>query len=234
MKVLLAVLHHAVFGGPHNQLLRMARPLYSRGWRTVVVLPDGPGNAAARLREAGVRVIQVPLHRPRKTLNVKPHADWILGFVPEISALRRVIREERADVVQVAGPMYAQGAIAARLEKVPVVWQLLGLFTPFPVRCLTMPFVLALSEVVMTTGRAVARAHPGAQRLGRRLVPFYPPVDTDEFRPDPARRKSSREKLGVPEDAVLIGTLGNFIREKGHDLLVEAAAVVQNKFPRAV
>ncbi len=233
MRVFLAVLHHEVFGGPHNQLLRLAAPLSSRGWETVAVVPEGPGNAADRLLGAGIRVIQVPLHRPRKTFHPKPHADWILGILPEISLLRRIIREERADVVQVAGPMYPQGAIAARLENVPVVWQLLGLFTPFVIRCLTMPLVLSLSDVVMTTGLTVARAHPGALRLGPRLVPFYPPVDTDEFRPDPFRRTAARDELGVPQGSLLVGTVGNFTRQKGHDLLVHAAALVQKKLPRA-
>ena len=232
MRLLLAVLHHSVFGGPHNQLLRLAAPLSSLGWQTVAVLPEGPGNAAQRLRRARIRVIQVPLHRPRKTFRLKPHADWVMGFLPEISLLRRIIREERADVVQVAGPMYPQGAIAAHFENVPVVWQLLGLFTPFPIRCLTMPIVLSLSEVVMTTGRAVARAHPGVLHLGRRLVPFYPPVNCNEFRPDLTRRGAAREILGVPPDNILVGTLGNFTWQKGHDLLVQAAELVQRQSSR--
>jgi len=232
MSVVLAVLHHPVFGGPHNQLLRLSAPLSSRGWETLAVLPEAPGNAAERLRAAGIRVLQVPLHRPRKTVHPKPHVDWVLGFLPEISALRRVIREHHADVVQVAGPMYPQGAIAAYLEGVPVVWQLLSLFTPLPLRCLTMPLVLFLSDVVMTTGVRTARAHPGAMRLGKRLVPFFPPVDTQEFRPDLVRRTMAREELGVSADTVLIGTVGNFNWQKGHDILVRAAHSIKPRFPR--
>ena len=232
MSVALAVLHHPVFGGPHNQLLRLAAPLSARGWETVVVLPDAPGNAAERLRAAGLRVLQIPLHRPRKTLHLRPHADWILGFLPEIRALRRIIREQRADVVQVAGPMYPQGAIAARLEGVPVVWQLLSSFTPFPLRCLAMPLVLSLSDAVMTTGTRTARAHPGAVHLGNRLIPFFPPVDTQEFRPDPVRRVMARQELGVSEDTLLVGTVGNCNWQKGHDLLVRAAPALKPRFPR--
>lgn len=233
MRVTLAVLHHAVFGGPHNQLLRLADHLSVRGWETIAVLPEVPGNAAERLRAAGIRVIQIPLHRPRKTLNPVPHGEWVLGFLPDISLLRRVIREQHADVVQVAGPMYPQGAIAAYLENVPVVWQLLGLFAPYLVRCLTMPLVASLSDVVMTTGLTVATAHPGTTRLGRRWISFYPPVDTREFRFDPDRRKAAREELGVPEDCTLVGTVGNFNWQKGHDLLVLAALSVRPIFPRA-
>jgi glycosyltransferase involved in cell wall biosynthesis len=234
MSVILAVLHHPVFGGPHNQLLRLAAPLSLRGWETVVVLPEDSGNASERLRAAGIQVMRIPLHRPRKTFHPKANAEWVQGFLPEVDILRRIIREQRADVVQVAGPMYSQGAIAGYLEGTPVVWQLLSTFTPFPLRCLTMPLVLSLSDVVMTTGHVTARSHPGTLRLGRRWVSFYPPVDTNEFRPDPLRRKAARGELAVPTDKLLVGTVGNFNWQKGHDLLVRAAMAVHEGFPEAM
>ena len=233
MKVLLAVVHHEVFGGPHNQILRLQNSLAERGWETVAVLPDTRGNAAERLRAAGIRVIQTPLHRPRKTLHPGRHVELVFGFLPEIANLRRIIREQHADLVQVFGPIYPHGAIAAHLERVPVVWQLLGTFAPLPVRTAFMPAVLYLSDVVMATGQAIARAHPGVAGLKSRLVPFYPPVDTQEFRPDPLRRAQARQELAVPPDALLVGTVGNFNWVKGHDLLVQAAAVVRQRFPNA-
>jgi glycosyltransferase involved in cell wall biosynthesis len=231
MSVVLAVVHHPTFGGPHNQLLRMSRRLLARGWETIVLLPEGPGNAAERLRAAGIRVFQVPLHRPRKSFSLKPHWDLVSGFLPEIATIRRVIRGVRADVVQVIGPMYPHAAFAARREGVPVVWQLLSTFAPLPIRCAMMPMVLYLSDVVMTTGMAIARAHPGVTRLGHRWVPFYPPVDTGVFRPDPHQRAIARKELEVPADAILVGTVGNFNWQKGHDLFVRTASHVQQRYP---
>ncbi len=233
MKVVVAVLHHLVFGGPHNQLLRLHKPLRDRGWETVVVLPEGQGDGVDRLSSAGLRVIQTPIHRPRKTLHPGPHLGLVFGLWPEISRLRRVIREEGANVVQVFGPMYPHGAIAARMEHVPVVWQLLGTFAPPLIRTLLMPVVLNLSTVIMTTGMEVARAHPGATRRGERLVTFFPPVDTYEFRPDRLRREQARHELGIPGNGFLIGTVGNFNWVKGHDVFVRAAASVLERFPRA-
>lgn len=232
MHVLVAIIHHNVFGGPHNQLLRLREPLLAQGWETIVVLPREPGNAADRLRTAGIKVLQVPLHRPRKCFRPGPHLRLLAGFRSEVAELRRIIRSERADVVQVFGPMYPHGAVAARQEGVPVVWQLLGTFAPGPIRTVMMPVVLHLSDVVMTTGMGIARAHPGAMRLGNRLMTFFPPVDSNEFRPDPVRRKLAREKLGISPDDLLVGTVGNFNRVKGHDLLVRSAHRVRQCFPR--
>src|SRR5438552_3354462 len=70
----LFVIHYPVFGGPHNQALRLAAPLAAAGWETVVLLPDEPGNSADRLREAGLEVVTAPLSRIRATRDVRRHA----------------------------------------------------------------------------------------------------------------------------------------------------------------
>ena len=233
MKTVLAVLHHPVFGGPHNQLVRLSKPLAARGWTTIAVLPEEQGNAAERLRSAGIKVVRTPLHRPRKCLNPGPHLALMSGLFREIAGLRGIIREQRADLVQVFGPLYPHGALAAHLEGVPLVWQLLGTFAPYPIRLAMMPAILGLSDVVMTTGLSIARQHPGVRKLKHRWVPFYPPVDTEEFRPDPSRRALAREELGIPAEGILVGTVGNFNRVKGHDFFVHAASYVQARFPMA-
>jgi glycosyltransferase involved in cell wall biosynthesis len=95
----------------------------------------------------------------------------------------------------------------------------------------TMPVVVRLADVLMTTGREVARLHPGALALTDRLVTYVPPVDTHEFRPDPDRREAARGALGVPKGAPLVGTLGNLNPDKGHEFLVRAAALLRRERP---
>ena len=73
MRCFLFVIHYAQYGGPHNQALRLAGPLRERGWETVVLLPDEEGNAAERLRAAGVETLTVPLGRIRATRSPEPH-----------------------------------------------------------------------------------------------------------------------------------------------------------------
>jgi glycosyltransferase involved in cell wall biosynthesis len=99
--------------------------------------------------------------------------------------------------------------------------------TPPRVRAFTMRVVRRLADVVMTTGRALADEYPGAAELRERCVTVYPPVDPDEFAPDGARRQRARAELGVPPDAVVVGTIGNRNPTKGHDLLAEAIAEVR-------
>jgi glycosyltransferase involved in cell wall biosynthesis len=220
---ILYVIHYPYFGGPQNQALQTARPLAERGITTTVVLPDEPGDAAGRLRAAGIEVILLPLHRLRAVPNPVVQARFLAAMPRELMALRRVIRERSIDVVQVGGLVNPHAAIAARLEGAGVVWQLLDTRAPMALRSLLMPWVLTLADVVMTTGRGVARVHPGAEGLGPRLVPFYPPVDTAVFGPDPGRRTAAREELEIPLGAPVVGTVANLTPQKGLEHFVAIA-----------
>ena len=219
----LQVIHYPFFGGPQNQALQLARPLAAHETTTTVVLPDDFGNAAQRLRDAGIEVIPASLHRLRATVNPIVQARFLAGVPSEVAALRRLIREQSIDVVQVAGLVNPHAAIAARLERVGVVWQLLDTRAPMALRRVLMPWVLTLADVVMTTGLGVARVHPGATALGPRLIPYFPPVDISEFRPDSARRVLAREALGVASSTPLVGTVANITPQKGLEHFVAVA-----------
>lgn len=230
MKVL-HVVHYPVFGGPHNRALRLHRPLGQRGWETIVLLPDEPGNAADRMQAAGLEVVTIPLRRLQVQREPRIHLRYALALPEDVARVRRVIRERDIDVVLINGLVNPHAAIAARLEKVPVVWQLLDTRAPMALRRVMMPIVSRLSDIVMSTGMEVARVHPGAIALGARLVPFFPPVDTNLFRPDASRGRSAREELGLAPDDLIVGNVSNVNPQKGHGTFIRAAAALRRSHP---
>lgn len=224
---LLSVIHYPVFGGPHNQALRLTAPLRRAGVETSVLLSDEPGDAAERLWAAGVDVITMPLHRLRATPHPLTQLRFAACFWPEVGAIRTVVRERSIDVVQINGLVNPHGATAAWLEGVPVVWQLLDTRPPMLLRRAIMPLVTRLADVVMSTGRAVGRVHPGAEALGDRLHIFFPPVDPEAFAVEDVDQGAGRAEFGfVPEDLVM-GTVGNLNPQKGHEYLIRAAAIAR-------
>jgi glycosyltransferase involved in cell wall biosynthesis len=230
----LTVLHYPVFGGPHNQAAQLAPALERRGWETLVILPTEPGNAEARLRGEGVGVRTMPLHRMRATMQPFTHIRLATRIGADISGIRQLIRTERIDLVQVSGLINPQAAIAGWLEGRPVVWQLLDTRAPVAARFAMIPVIRALADVVMTTGLKVASQHPGLGTVGERLIPYVPPVDTVAFRPGPERRAAARERLRVPEDGILVGTLANLNPQKGHEYLLQAVAKLRSTCCRDV
>ena len=229
----LFVIHYPVFGGPHNQALHLARELARRDVSLTVLLPDERGNAASRLRADGVDVVTIPLHRGRVTFNPRTHLKLIGTLPREVRRIREVIRDHSIDVVQIGGLVNAHGAIAGRLENTAVVWQLLDTRAPMAFRRLIMPLVVRLSDVVMSTGNAVARVHPGAEQMGDRLLVFFPPVDPEEFSVEKADRGEARLRFGFSPDDLVLGTVGNLNPQKGHEYFLQAAALARSEGQRA-
>ncbi len=124
-----------------------------------------------------------------------------------------------------------QPGIAAKLEGVPVVWQLLDAGYPMLARRIFMPIVVRVADVLMSTGIAVARVYPGAMEMGDRLVPFFPPVDLNLFKPDPLVRQTVRQELGIGPDELLIGTVGNISPQKDHLGFVRIAGALKRIHP---
>jgi glycosyltransferase involved in cell wall biosynthesis len=227
----LFVIHYPVFGGPHNQALLLARSLERQNVEMTVLLPDEPGNAADRLRAAGVDVVSMPLHRVRATPHPAHQLRFLVGLRREVGAIRQLIRERAIDVVQVGGLVNPHAAIAARQEDTPVVWQILDTRTPMALRWVMMPLVLRLSDMVMTTGRAVADVHPGAAGLGDRLWPFYPPVEPKVFSAEHGDRGAARAELGFAREDLVLVSVGNLNPQKGHEHLLRAAALARRTRP---
>ena len=117
MMRVLSVVHYPMFGGPHNRNMRLAPVLRGLGVDTTVLLPDEPGNAAARLTESGVDVRTLPLTRIRASRQLRPHVQLLRNFPAEVSAIRKLIEHLRIDVVQLNGLVNSQAAFAARRRR---------------------------------------------------------------------------------------------------------------------
>jgi glycosyltransferase involved in cell wall biosynthesis len=231
VKRLLSIIVGPVFGGAHNQALRLAEPLRERGWSTSVVLPPTATEASAVLAAAGVEVTHVPMARPRLSATIGPHVAFARDLRRQIRRIRAVVRAERADVVQIHGPLNPHAALAARIEGAAVVVQLLDTRPPVLARYVAMPFVHLLADSIMATGLGVAEVYPSAMRFGDRLIPYAPPVDIEQFRSRKGSRSRARQLLRVGSDDVVVGSVGNRNPQKGFDHLFSAMGRLRIRHP---
>jgi glycosyltransferase involved in cell wall biosynthesis len=220
-----------VYGGPHNQALRLAGPLRERGWETIVLLPEEAASAAERLRASGVETHTVPLARIRATRSLEPHLRLARNFAGDVSRIEQAIRRQGAALALIGGLHNSQAAFAARRAGRAVVWQIVDTKSPLAFRRLAMRAVTGFADVIMSTGHEVARVHPGALAFGDRLVPYLPPVDLSEFAPDPERSSAARSELGLEAGDHAVGTVSNISPMKGHLTFIRAAARLRRQRP---
>lgn len=229
---LLYVIHYPVFGGPHNEALRLNGPLASRGVRLTVLLPDEPGDAAPRLRTAGIDTVQIPLHRLRAVADPLIHFSYFGTMMHDVRRIRRVIHDRQIDLVQIGGLVNPHAGLAARREGVPVAWQVVDSRPPRMLRLLCMIFVRRLANVIMFDGKALIELHTRKQLNVPHLV-YFPPVDTKRFRPSTTYRSEVRKELNIPEAAPVVGTVANISPQKGLEFFIEAAAQIRRTAPDA-
>lgn len=232
-RVALNAIAYPVFGGPHNRAVRLNDALERRGWQTVVLLPDEPGNAAERVREGVVKVVQVRLHRLRANLDPRLHAKSVFGFIPTIVDIRRKIRNRNVQLVVVCGLANPHSAIAARLENLPVVWQITDSHTPSILRRLMMPIVGKCADAVMFNGQATLDLHAGGNAMELPSFVYYPPVDTRRFNDSHRSRLAARKRLDIPENAFVVGMVANLNPMKGIEYFIRAASIVYREVPHS-
>ena len=226
MKTVLCVVHSPLFGGPHNKTINLAEPLRSRGWKTVLAIPDQPGTAAQRVRAAGIEVEELPLRRVRASLDPRIQLGFLRTFPGGVRALEQAIERHAADVVQIGGLVNPHAAFAARRTGAALVWQVVDARSPWPVRRPAMALVRRYADAVMFNGEALIDIHGGRASLPLPTFAYLPPVDTGRFVPSRESGLRVRDELGIPPDALVVGTVSNLVPMKGLETFVAAVAEI--------
>jgi glycosyltransferase involved in cell wall biosynthesis len=233
IRVLYCILDNR-FGGPHSLALTMARALRPQGVETTFLTGR---KSAETWQPDGFASFCVPhlqcISRNRPVSNL---CRFLLCLGGTLAHLRGLLRTRRIDVVHVDGVTNVLPAIAARQCGVPVVWTYND-HPPWTLEPMLLRLVARFADRVIVQGEALKQVRTaGRTGLQDKTEVVYSAVDTSRMapeRPDPLGlkgRSSSRailqRELGLATDCLLVGTVGNLNRYKGHTYLLEAAARV--------
>ncbi len=208
-------------GGQERLILSLSRELMRRG-HDVRVLSLTRGGT---LREQfdGIPIVDVPRRDAFDPLLVPRIARALWTHVPD------VVHTHNAAPLIYAAP----AARAARVKRVVhtkhgsntyskrALWLARG-------AARTISSFVAVSEE--TAIRARRDEHPSLARV--RVVPNGIPLA--QFARDTEARDSVRRELGIPGDAVVVGSVGRLVEEKDYPLLVRAVAPLANERLRLV
>ena len=220
----MCVVHSPLYGGPHNEALRLEEAMRRRGWETVIAIPNEPGTAGPRLRASGIALEELPLGRLRADPRLLPR--FVSSFRPTVRAIDQAIERTGASLVQIGGLVNPHAAFAARRHGAAIVWQMVDAGSPAPLRRAAMTLVRRYADAIMFDGEALVAAHGGRDSLSLPTFVYFPPVDTERFAPSLERRASLRAELGIPADVPLVGTVSHLTPLKALETLLAAATQV--------
>lgn len=217
--------HSAGLNGAEKCLLTLLRHLNKDKFIPVALLPE-EGPLKTCLEEAGIRVIVRPLLYWINTPDVEASKAKSEGLLLRAEGIASIVTVEGFDVVHTNTSVLAEGAIAARIAGKPHVWHLHEILEGHPSLKPLLPLYLVhrffdlFSESVVAVSGALARSvsedmSPGKVRIIINGIDV--PVVAQSV------RASVRKELGVPEEGIIVCTVGHILKEKGPSNFVEAA-----------
>jgi glycosyltransferase involved in cell wall biosynthesis len=211
-------------GGSDQALLRLVRSLPRGEFDFHIALP-GPSPLAAEFTDAGAVLHVVPMSRLSTSHGVGEWGGYALGWPVAVARLTALARRLHADVVHSNSLHSWYGWAAAR--------------------ALDLPHVVHAREVVVQSRtalrveralcrhfatRVIAVSYAVAAQLDpANVVVLDEYLDPDEF--SPARAGRFWARVGIPDDAPLIGAVARLDPLKGLDVLLEAYTAVRARRP---
>ncbi|MGC9318101.1 MAG: glycosyltransferase family 4 protein [Armatimonadota bacterium] len=223
----LLVNHVGEISGAENSMLTMLRHLDRTRIRPVAAVPAGP--LARGLEDLEVPVALVPelrVARPRNPWQMIGRAISLRGWAGKLAV---AADELRADLVAANSLTAGIAASMGLGQRMPLVWHARDLQAPER----AVRWMVARATRIAAISTCVAdRIIDAARDARRKTTLIYNGVDTVLFRPE-RPPEEVREGLGIPGDALLVGTVGQLVPWKRQDLFLEAAARILAHRPRA-
>lgn len=205
-------------------------PALRRQYRLVALLP-APGPLSAALQDLGVPCYFAPLGEyslVRKT--GRDMLRYAARFPRLVWTTRRLIRQQHIDLLYAnSARTFVWATLAAGLARRPIVWHHHNVLADR--KTLWLLQILARLPAVQCIVCASDTGSRQFQMAAYKTVVIPNGVDIGRYYPDDAAGRNVKYRLGIPEDALIIGIVGDLIPLKGHDTFLSAAQLVRRQLP---
>lgn len=210
-------------GGIERQMLRILPRLNAGRYRVSLCLLKRPGELAEELRSLGVAVHVLPFKG-----RLAPTS---------LLALARLFRREGVSIVHAhVRESNTSSTVAAKLARVPVIIASIhNVDTMHGGRRLLQDRILdRWRDAVVTVSDKVRDDYCAAVGIDpAKCVTIHNGLDLGAFTSGGRPREAVRSELGLaPGDRIVI-TVARLVRQKGHEVLIEAAAATAAALPEA-
>jgi glycosyltransferase involved in cell wall biosynthesis len=221
-KKLLFVITKGAWGGAGRYIYDLAIALQDD--YEVAVAVGGGGVLVQKLKHHHIRTIVIPT----LARDVDAGRDSLAFF-----ELYKIFKDEQPDIIHLnSSKVGALGAIAARLARVPrIVYTVHGWAFNEPVSLVSKAFrwVVSLGTMLLSH-KVISVSHFDMLQspLGLHSVTIHNGIRNLEFFDRGTARSEILTRAGVPDDAFVVGSIAELHTNKGVDILIQAAYLVDN------
>jgi len=211
-------------GGSDQALVGMLASLPTGRFECHVVVPNEPA-MRRELEDAGATIHVLPMRRVTASGDLWYWLAYGLTWPVVVARLVVLIGRTRIDVVHTNSLHSWFGWAAAAITRRPHVWTAREIVVQSKAAAILERFLTRhfATVVVSMSGAVAARLDPKDGRV------FLDHVDASRFRPE--RAGSFRGRLGISDDAVLVGAAGRIDTWKGFGVLLDAWSIVVERSP---
>lgn len=217
------------YGGPQSRITNVAGILKGMGVETTVICPVIDSDILVNeLKKTGVSFVPIRLHR--MTLELSHLIGFVLFFVPEVLSLRKLLIENKSDLIHCNGCWQIKGMIAARLAgtDAQVIYHLNDTNTRPVIKYIFTFFAKRWVDAFIPACQRSKDYYLKGRGLEDKKSFIIPaPVDTNKFNTDTVAADTTISKL----PGIKIITVCNINYGKGIDELIELCDALSKKFP---
>ena len=217
-------LHRSHPGGAHWRIILVGQRLEKYyGIETVIAFPEDDCDLySGHLEKIGFPYVRIRMQILRR--KVSSLVRFFASFPRDVRAFSRVLEEQSISIVTVNGVTNLQPVISALMSNRKVLWYFNDMATPKVFVTLVSP-LFQHPNVQLAVATDAISEHYGLR--ARSPILYLPaPVPLPEGYDD---EPVSREALGLPSDAVIVGFIGNLVPIKGVDDLIRAVIPIMRQ-----
>lgn len=207
----------AGWGGMELHILNLSEQLQQRGHEVTIACRAGHW-VEQRAQQMGLKTV---------AFQVMHQQDW-----QDFARLRQWLRENKTDVLHVhwSTDIIVPGFAALR-EHVPV--RVLSRHMPYPFksRLGTWLYSRLLFPRMVTVSNSVRETLLGCGVAPDKVEVIYHGTDVEAFTRTDCSPADARRRLGIPEGHLAVGIVGRIAPEKGHQVLLDAAQHLGDRYP---
>jgi glycosyltransferase involved in cell wall biosynthesis len=206
-------------GGAETVFIQLADRLRDIGYQSVVVI-SGKGWVEQSLKKRGLEPYIIPAK-----------GSFAVGFLRQ---LMQLVKKHQVDIIQshlLGSNVYA--AMVGMLTRTPVVATYHGMVDVNPNERFRLfknkVMRWGIKRYVAVSQRLLKNIQERGLLDSRKACVIYNGVDLKRYNQQPTNQL--RDKLSIPEGAILAGSLGNIRPAKAYHVLIESASLLIKQYP---